>query len=216
MVLRVVAAAERGALSGVLAAAARRGAVAAELGAEAAQNLAPAGASLKEQRRRRCPFHWSAAQDRHCAARARSATLALPERWPVAASCVGAARRARCRRAVDRSPSPPNILFCEIDDRQRRAPSRAKECLHILPRLPSETIMDTRTCGLLPSAEKIWRKGDWTYASMRRRIRLALVPPNPKEFDSAMLTCRLRARCGTRSMAVATDGLSRLIVGGTT
>src|SRR4051812_28999034 len=42
----------------------------------------------------------------------------------------------------------------------------------------------------------------------------ALVPPKPNEFDSAMLISRGRALCGTRSIAVFTDGLSRLMVGG--
>src|ERR1700740_1434965 len=50
----------------------------------------------------------------------------------------------------------------------------------------------------------------------RRRITDALVPPKPKEFESATLISRLRAVCGTRSIAVCTDGLSRLIVGGAT
>src|ERR1700710_3288150 len=43
----------------------------------------------------------------------------------------------------------------------------------------------------------------------------ALVPPNPNEFDSATLISRLRGDCGTRSIAVCTDGFSRLMVGGT-
>jgi len=42
----------------------------------------------------------------------------------------------------------------------------------------------------------------------------ALVPPKPNEFDSATLTSRSRALCGTRSIGVSTEGLSRLIVGG--
>ena len=42
------------------------------------------------------------------------------------------------------------------------------------------------------------------------------MPPKPKEFDSATSISRLRAVCGTRSIAVSTDGFSRLIVGGTT
>lgn len=41
------------------------------------------------------------------------------------------------------------------------------------------------------------------------------MPPKPKEFESATLTCRLRALCGTRSIFVSTSGLSRLSVGGT-
>src|SRR6266571_2584553 len=45
-------------------------------------------------------------------------------------------------------------------------------------------------------------------------ITEALVPPKPKEFDSATLISRLRAACGTRSIVVSTDGFSRLMVGG--
>src|SRR5580704_4992832 len=53
-------------------------------------------------------------------------------------------------------------------------------------------------------------------SARRRKTRLALVPPNPNELDSAMLIGRSRGRCGTRSIAVATEGLSRLMVGGAT
>src|SRR5260370_15788068 len=48
----------------------------------------------------------------------------------------------------------------------------------------------------------------------RRTITDALVPPKPNEFDSATLISRLRAIFGTRSIAVSTEGLSRLMVGG--
>src|SRR5690348_12988100 len=51
-------------------------------------------------------------------------------------------------------------------------------------------------------------------ASQRRRINEALVPPNPKEFESTVSIVRRLAWCGTRSIAVATEGLSRLSVGG--
>src|SRR3954471_12826974 len=47
-------------------------------------------------------------------------------------------------------------------------------------------------------------------------ITEALVPPKPNEFDKAMLISRGRALCGTRSIAVFTEGLSRLMVGGAT
>src|SRR6202020_2154959 len=43
----------------------------------------------------------------------------------------------------------------------------------------------------------------------------ALVPPKPNEFDSTVWTSRLRGVRGTRSIHVSTDGLSRLMVGGT-
>src|SRR6202162_4341253 len=48
----------------------------------------------------------------------------------------------------------------------------------------------------------------------RCTITEALVPPKPNEFDNATLISLLRGVCGTRSIAVSTDGLSRLIVGG--
>src|ERR1700722_1014309 len=48
----------------------------------------------------------------------------------------------------------------------------------------------------------------------RCMITDALVPPKPNEFDRATLISRLRGICGTRSIAVSTDGLSRLMVGG--
>src|SRR5580704_4995537 len=65
------------------------------------------------------------------------------------------------------------------------------------------------------SAEQIWRNGAWLhYCAKRRKISEALVPPKPNEFDSAILIGRLRALCGTRSMAVVTEGLSKLMVGG--
>src|ERR1051325_11026650 len=51
-------------------------------------------------------------------------------------------------------------------------------------------------------------------ASQRRRIKEALVPPNPKEFESTVSIVLRLAWCGTRSIAVATEGLSRLSVGG--
>jgi hypothetical protein len=39
----------------------------------------------------------------------------------------------------------------------------------------------------------------------------AFVPPNPKEFDSTVRISFRLARCGTRSMALSTEGLSRLM-----
>src|ERR1700751_4647441 len=42
----------------------------------------------------------------------------------------------------------------------------------------------------------------------------ALVPPKPNEFDRATLILRLRAARGARSIVVATEGFSRLMVGG--
>src|SRR3984957_21163199 len=48
----------------------------------------------------------------------------------------------------------------------------------------------------------------------RCMITDALVPPKPNEFDNATLISRLRETRGTRSIAVSTDGWSRLMVGG--
>src|SRR5437764_14752106 len=47
-------------------------------------------------------------------------------------------------------------------------------------------------------------------------IRYALVLPKPNELDRTVLTSFLRVLRGTRSMSVATEGFSRLRVGGTT
>lgn len=65
----------------------------------------------------------------------------------------------------------------------------------------------------------LWRKGELSprlQSTARRNTSDAFVPPNPKELDSATLISRLRALCGTRSIGVSTDGLSRLMVGGAT
>ena len=43
---------------------------------------------------------------------------------------------------------------------------------------------------------------------------VALVPPKPKLLDSATLISFLSGLCGTRLIAVSTEGLSRLSVGG--
>src|SRR6185312_14345030 len=47
------------------------------------------------------------------------------------------------------------------------------------------------------------------------RMSAALVPPKPKLLDMATSTLWSRATLGTRSIAVVTSGLSRLMVGGT-
>src|SRR5262245_8421114 len=50
----------------------------------------------------------------------------------------------------------------------------------------------------------------------RRRISDAFVPPKPNELESTVLISRFFAVCGTRSIAVLTEGVSRLSVGGAT
>jgi|SRR5581483_1119161 len=56
----------------------------------------------------------------------------------------------------------------------------------------------------------------WRYAAKRRITTEAFVPPKPNEFDSTVSIWRFCALCATRSMAVSTEGLSRLRVGGAT
>jgi hypothetical protein len=53
-----------------------------------------------------------------------------------------------------------------------------------------------------------------SYDASLRNTSEALVPPNPKELESAVSIERFAALCGTRSIGVSTEGLSRLIVGG--
>ena len=53
-------------------------------------------------------------------------------------------------------------------------------------------------------------------SATRRSTSEALVPPKPKEFDSATSMRFSRFSCGTRSILVSTDGLSRFSVGGAT
>src|SRR5271170_7983464 len=91
------------------------------------------------------------------------------------------------------------------------------ECLQILPRLAMRALKGrTFTSELQATAEQIWRKGGRRHYCIRRNTSEALVPPNPNELESAMLIGRLRGLCGTRSIAVATEGLSRLRVAGAT
>src|SRR5690606_31742271 len=63
---------------------------------------------------------------------------------------------------------------------------------------------------------KYGETGAGSYDATRRNTSDALVPPKPNEFDKATLISRFTALCGARSIAVSTDGLSRLIVGGAT
>src|SRR5262245_37847501 len=56
--------------------------------------------------------------------------------------------------------------------------------------------------------------GGYPQAASRRSTSEALVPPKPNELESTVSIGRFCASCGTRSMAVATEGLSRLSVGG--
>src|ERR1700756_2451742 len=61
---------------------------------------------------------------------------------------------------------------------------------------------------------KRWIPAGMHQLATRCKITDALVPPKPNEFDSTTLISRLRGVCGTRSIAVSTEGFSRLIVGG--
>src|ERR1700730_6976830 len=51
----------------------------------------------------------------------------------------------------------------------------------------------------------LWQRTRLTAHSGCLKIKQALVPPKPKEFDMAISTSRRRASCGTRSISVATD-----------
>ncbi len=181
------------------------------------ERLARAGVAPNHPARRHSLYSAAARLSRaiahpHCAAWAR----ADPPHVAATANAQSG-QSAHCHRAACWKSSPPNAPLRTIDNRHmqlRRA--GADRCSHIPTLLPSKTIPARVTRELQRSGEQIWRNGDGHYAATRRKTRLALVPPKPKEFDSTTLTGRLRARCGTRSMAVATDGLSRLMVGGTT
>src|ERR1700755_2228118 len=63
---------------------------------------------------------------------------------------------------------------------------------------------------------KRWFRRERHQLTTRWTITDALVPPNPKELDKARLISRRRGVSGTRSIAVSTDGCSRLMVGGAT
>src|SRR5690554_218962 len=54
----------------------------------------------------------------------------------------------------------------------------------------------------------------WKSQATLRMTSVALVPPKPKLLESATLISFLSATLGTRLMAVSTEGLSRLSVGG--
>src|SRR5262249_13703059 len=67
------------------------------------------------------------------------------------------------------------------------------------------------------SAEQIWRRAGTTpYCGTLGETQETFVAPNPEELDKATFTGRQCALGGTRSIAVPTEGLSRLMVGGTT
>src|SRR5580704_19093202 len=149
---------------------------------------------------------------------------------------------ARHPWAVGWTPSPPIIRSDAVHD-QRRSPVRLQRMLADSPmyahgqrrgsgsQASAEQIWRNRAARAQSLHMKrlrssilvehdLFRKPvptfrDHALSAKRRKTRLALVPPKPKEFDSTMLIGFSRGLCGTRSMAVATEGLSRLIVGGT-
>src|SRR3569623_63794 len=63
--------------------------------------------------------------------------------------------------------------------------------------------------GVIPATAEI------DYATLRK-ISEALVPPKPKEFESATSICFFSGTFGTRLIGVSTDGFSRFNVGGAT
>src|ERR1700744_2790139 len=80
----------------------------------------------------------------------------------------------------------------------------------------SDLTFANRTRGKVSASitAKRWMRRERHQLTTRWRITDALVPPNPKELDRAMLISRLRGVSGTRSIAVSTAGWSRLMVGG--
>jgi hypothetical protein len=132
---------------------------------------------------------------------------------------VAAVGRDHCRPAADWARSPPIPPV-----HARRAPLRRrfKACMladflcaaHFFRRNAPGVRMKANMAKGWTSAAVALNSGDRRHEA-RRKISDALVPPKPNEFDSATLISRLRALCGTRSIGVSTDGLSRLSVGGT-
>jgi hypothetical protein len=143
--------------------------------------------------------------------------------------------RRRCRRAADWARSPPSPPV-----HARRPPPSRRFRTHMFANFPCVAHFFHRNA---LSPRKYWPQNESNYGERldatpadpfryginqgtptkkrrgydaRRKISDALVPPKPNEFDSATLISRLRALCGTRSIGVSTDGLSRLSVGGTT
>jgi hypothetical protein len=144
------------------------------------------------------------------------------------AAAPAAGGRDRCRRAADWARSPQTPLL-----HARRPPPSRRFRTHIFANFPCVAHVFRRNAlspgSIGPRMKANMAKG-WTphrpgpsrrqltkdrrRYDARRKISDALVPPKPNEFDSATLISRLRALCGTRSIAVSTDGLSRLRVGG--
>src|SRR5208283_1847673 len=111
--------------------------------------------------------------------------------------CVHVARAdRRSRRLTNGKAEWRDSGFPRIGERDGRRPA---------PLQPDHTPPRSRA-----------QRGGPAGQSARRSSRDALVPPNPKELESTTSIFRLRATCGTRSIAVSTDGLSRLRVGGAT
>jgi hypothetical protein len=100
----------------------------------------------------------------------------------------------RRRRAAHWNPSPPHLRACNLHDRVCNAPRADGNARPEIPRLPGVATAHAIISGSQASGEQIRRTCDAShYCATLRKTSEALVPPNPNEFDSAMLTGRFRA-----------------------
>src|SRR4051794_34315024 len=105
------------------------------------------------------------------------------------------------------SSMTPNTAVMKLQARRRRKP--------IIARIPAVRGRDHLCFGASGClSDRLVRR--LAVQGGPAKIREALVPPKPKEFDSTYSTLRSRACFGTKSMSQEGDGLSRFKVGGTT
>ena len=156
---------------------------------------APRTARDRNRRRRRKDQHDSEEQrGRTCRPR-RTALRRRSGRelggWRLSAAWPGVAARAARRVRTGTSGRA----------RRLAATSHSTEALHVQVRIH-------------PTVARMWRTGRQLSGS-RRKISEALVPPKPKELDSAASISRFRPYAARGRSRVSTTGLSRLSVGGT-
>ena len=104
------------------------------------------------------------------------------------------ARPARRHRAVYWNPSPPHVLCVTMHDRQRRVSPVPRH--RMLAYSSAAAQQNDYVPAHFVDCRRVRSKyGErvMSYSAGPRNTRLALVPPNPKEFDNTTLTGRLRA-----------------------
>jgi len=123
--------------------------------------------------------------------------LCRPRRPPPCPQSERATLPQRCRLTVVWIPSPPNVRWC---DRHAGHFTRAPWQNRMLADFP--VCAHRSLGGRPPGASLRWIAGEcganmakwrYVYAASRRNTRLALVPPNPNEFDKVTLIGRCRA-----------------------